>query len=109
MHILLSEKIKSALTKARLYVINFQCIVNESDPFLWKEIEQFSTGIKNSLLLEEVNKIETIAATRNAYKKCGKDPNRYRPSADSLIRRIVKGSRLYKVNSIVDVLNFISI
>ena len=38
-----------------------------------------------------------------------KDPNRYRPSADSLLRRIVKGNGLYKVNNIVDILNLISV
>ena len=50
--------------------------------------------------LSEINKQEVIASTRNAYKKCKNDPNRYRPSADALIRRIVKGSSVYFINNV---------
>jgi DNA/RNA-binding domain of Phe-tRNA-synthetase-like protein len=109
MKITFSEKIRNSLNSIRLGVIEFNCTVELADKEFWIEIEEFSKQIRNRYTLDEVNKIDTISATRNAYKKCGKDPNRYRPSADSLIRRIVKGNTLYKVNNVVDVLNLISI
>jgi DNA/RNA-binding domain of Phe-tRNA-synthetase-like protein len=65
--------------------------------------------IRDQYNLSDINKLEVIASARNAYKKCGNDPNRYRPSADALLRRIVKGSDLYKINNVVDVLNLVSI
>ena len=59
--------------------------------------------------LEDCKEIPNIKAARVAYRKTGNDPNRYRPSADSLTRRIVKGLGLYSVNNIVDVLNIVSV
>jgi len=43
------------------------------------------------------------------YKALGKDPNRYRPSAEALMRRVVKGEELYRINTPVDLINLISL
>ena len=59
--------------------------------------------------LDEINRIENIMSARNAYKNVGNDPNRYRPSAEALHRRLVKGNGLYFVNNIVDTLNLVSL
>lgn len=59
--------------------------------------------------VEMINRIPAIAATRAAYKVCGKDPNRYRPSQEQLMRRIVRGLGLYTVNAIVDTGNLLSL
>ena len=50
-----------------------------------------------------------IKALRQAYRAAGKDPARYRGSQEALLRRILKGSGLYKVNTIVDINNLVSI
>lgn len=50
-----------------------------------------------------------IAATRTAYKALGKDPSKYRNSAEAMLRRISKKNGLYRVNNAVDVNNMISI
>ena len=50
-----------------------------------------------------------IAATRTAYKALGKDPSKYRNSAEAMLRRIAKKNGLYRVNNAVDVNNMISI
>lgn len=65
--------------------------------------------IKNKIKLDQINLIPTIQSTRNFYKNLGNDPNRYRPAADSLIRRIVKGLGVYSINNYIDILNYISI
>jgi DNA/RNA-binding domain of Phe-tRNA-synthetase-like protein len=109
MQIEFSNQIIHALGRVRLGILNFNCVVEPTNKLFWSEIEKYSVKIQSGTKLDEVNKIETIASARAAYKKCGKDPNRYRPSADSLIRRIVKGNDLYKVNNIVDILNSVSI
>lgn len=49
-----------------------------------------------------------IRATRAAYKALGKDPARYRGSAEALLRRIVAGKGLPRINSVVDVINLVS-
>lgn len=50
-----------------------------------------------------------IQATRQAYKKCGKDPSRYRPSSEALCRRLLRGLSLYQIDTLVDLINLASI
>lgn len=66
------------------------------------EIEQlpFPRGVLESPQIE---------ATRRAYKALGKDPARYRGSAEALLRRVVAGKGLPNINSLVDVINLVSL
>jgi len=50
-----------------------------------------------------------IAATRSGYKALGKDPARYRGSAEALLRRVIAGKGLPEINSVVDVINLVSV
>ena len=60
--------------------------------------------------LEQINKWLPIQATRQAYRsRLGKDPNRYRPSSEALRRRILRELPLYKVDTLVDLINLVSI
>lgn len=43
------------------------------------------------------------------YRRCGKDPSRYRPAAEALIRRILQDKPLYQINTLVDLINLASI
>ena len=76
---------------------------------LWAEIERVSERIRSSYEIPMINKRPAIAATRAAYKACGKEPNRYRPSAEAMCRRIVKGESLYRTSTLVDIGNLVSI
>lgn len=109
-NISICEKIKSTLNgKIALGSIEAKIKVGESSELLWEEISSASNEISSKNSLEDVLKINNIKAAREAYKKLGKDPSRYRVSSESLVRRIVKGNELYKVNNIVDINNLISI
>jgi DNA/RNA-binding domain of Phe-tRNA-synthetase-like protein len=50
-----------------------------------------------------------ILATRSAYKALGKDPARYRGSAEALLRRIIAGKSLPRINAVVDIINLVSV
>jgi DNA/RNA-binding domain of Phe-tRNA-synthetase-like protein len=50
-----------------------------------------------------------IEATRKAYKALGKDPARYRGSAEALLRRVVAGKGLPQINAVVDAINLVSV
>lgn len=76
---------------------------------LWKKIDEVSAQYKASHQIDEVKKNQHILATRNAYKKFGKDPNRYRPSAEALCRRILRDLPLYRIDTLVDLINLVSI
>jgi DNA/RNA-binding domain of Phe-tRNA-synthetase-like protein len=72
---------------------------------LWKEINSLSKEYKAGRRIEDIKKNPAIAATREAYKKSGKDPNRYRPSAEALCRRILRNLPLYQIDTLVDLIN----
>lgn len=94
-----------------LHVLALDCHVQNcpSNEQLWQEIVAEKTSIRHRLRLEEINKCFPIQATRQAYKLFGKDPNRYRPSAEALRRRILRDLPLYKVDTLVDLINLVSI
>ena len=75
---------------------------------LWSLIERTAHDIREVAELSDINKRPAIKATREAYKRLGKEPNRYRPSAEALCRRAVKGMELYRINTLVDLINLIS-
>lgn len=51
----------------------------------------------------------TILATRAGYKALGKDPARYRGSAEALLRRIIAGKGLPRIHAVVDIINIASV
>lgn len=84
-------------------------MVEEPTDQIWELITDYIGTLKKSLPPEKITLHPEISETRLFYKMCGKDPSRYRPSADSLRRRLVKNLGLYKVNNVVDILNYISL
>lgn len=88
-----------------------ECNVKNSEfnKYLWTDIEAFIKGFRQKSKIKDINKFPPILATRNTYKKLGKDPNRYRPAGEALRRRILKGVNLYKINTLVDAVNLISL
>ena len=63
---------------------------------LWKEINAFTEELTTTTQIE-------------AYKRCGKDPGRYRPSAEALRRRLMRGIPLYQIDTLVDLINLVSL
>ena len=80
-----------------------------SSAALWAEIDHFIEEYRSRYTVDSIKEMPAIQATREAYKRCGKDPSRYRPSSESLIRRTLKGNDLYRVDTLVDLINLASI
>lgn len=76
---------------------------------LWQEIETFCNELRQRYTTETVKEQSGIAATRAAYKACGKDPSRYRPASEQLARRVLQGKALYSVDMLVDLGNLVSL
>lgn len=107
--ITISDQVYTACPSLEIAVI--QCKVSNSafSNELWEEIHAAENEILGKYKTEDINKIAAIQATRMAYKSLGKDPNRYRPSAEALCRRIVKGAGIYQIDTLVDLINLVSI
>ena len=76
---------------------------------LWREINAFTEQLTSTTQMEDIKRQPVIAATREAYKRCGKDPGRYRPSAEALRRRLMRGIPLYQIDTLVDLINLVSL
>ena len=105
----LSSEIKTACPELAVLAIACRVKNSPSDGALWQEIAAEEAAVKAACRLEEVNKWAPIKATRTAYKRLGKDPNRYRPSAEALRRRILRELPLYRIDTLVDLINLVSI
>jgi len=109
MEITISGTIHEACPQIKLAVILCEVKNAATSPALWLEMETEILRINKTYSLEEINKRPEIAATRKIYKMLGKDPNRYRPSAEALCRRIVRGIPIYQVSTLVDIINLVSL
>lgn len=75
---------------------------------LWQEIDEAAESIQQRYELLEVNQRPAIAATRRLYKALGKDPGRYRVASEQLCRRVIRGLGLYRLTTLIDVVNLVS-
>jgi len=78
-------------------------------PQLWAEINRELDEYRLRYTTESIKDMPSIQATRRAYKALGKDPSRYRPSGEALVRRTLQGKNLYRINTAVDLVNLASI
>ena len=76
---------------------------------LWQEISDMGDRFRETLTTESLKEMSSIAATRSVYRACGKDPSRYRPASEALIRRMLQGKTLYQIDTLVDLVNLASI
>ncbi len=78
-------------------------------PELQREIDRETARIALTDTPESIKKQVAVNGTRAAYRQLGKDPNRYRPAAEQLRRRIVARKGLYNINAAVDLGNLLSL
>lgn len=77
-------------------------------PELWDEINALCQKHRSRFTTVSIKEMAAIEATRRVYRACGKDPSRYRPAAEALIRRVVQGKELYQIDTLVDLINLAS-
>jgi Uncharacterized conserved protein len=105
----IGSEIKSRCPKLRLGCIETDVVVAETSSAFLQELGATIHQLAQSLSIESISKIPAISSSRKGYKACGKDPARYRLSAEALLRRVVSGKGLYQINNVVDQLNLVSI
>ena len=108
MEIIIEDIIKSIAPQLHVITIETDVINSETPDEFWRELTDEAKRISSLYEVSDINKRPGIAATRQAYKNLGKEPNRYRPSSEALCRRAAKGMELYRINTLVDIINLIS-
>ena len=74
---------------------------------LWEEMQAAARDAASDAT--EPSARGPIAATRELYRRLGKDPSRYRGSPEALLRRARSGKELYRIHNVVDVINLVSL
>lgn len=105
----IGDEIRAAAPGYTLLAIELDIENKPSSDALWEEIQATARAVAGQYAMEEVRLRPAIDATRRAYKALGKEPNRYRPSAEALSRRAVKGMELYRTLTAIDLINLISL
>ncbi|MCJ9428326.1 B3/B4 domain-containing protein [Kordiimonas marina] len=90
-------------------MLDYDVTVGPSPDELLRSLEEGAELRLSELMGEAASSDPVIANVRAAFKACGKDPSRYRPSSESLTRRIVAGKGLYRINNVVDSGNLTSL
>ena len=109
MNIFVSEEIASVCPEFVGAAVEAQVVNTSYCDELWQEIHALEEKFRKELTTESLKEIPSIAATRRIYKACGKDPSRYRPASEALIRRMLQGKELYQIDTLVDLINLASI
>lgn len=89
-------------------MVTANVINSEHNIPLWSDIEEIVNKYRGTYTTESIKDISAIRDARLSYKACGVEPSRYRPSAESLCRRVIRGLDLYRVNTLVDIINIVS-
>ena len=109
MNIIVSEEIEQVCPGFVGACVEAQVVNTPYSAELWQEIHQLEERFRRELTTESLKELPGIAATRRVYKACGKDPSRYRPASEALIRRMLQGKELYQIDTLVDLVNLASI
>ena len=109
MEVLIDKQLKEECN-VNLGCIFYKTNVIKTNKELWEHIEkEVINNVKEMFNLENLTEQINIKTSRKAYKALGKEPSRYRVSSEALIRRILQGKGLYRINNVVDTNNLISI
>lgn len=108
-NITVSETIKNVCPAFKGVAVYAEVCNTAFSKGLWEEIHAFTQELTTATQPEDIKLQPMIAATREAYKRCGKDPSRYRPSAEALRRRLMRGLELYQIDTLVDLINLVSL
>lgn len=109
MKAVISQEIKNHFPDLCVAIIEADVQNTEFNEALWKLIENACTNLRSRYNTETLKLNTAINATRIAYRDLGKDPSRYRPSGEALVRRVLQGKELYRINTLVDLCNLASI
>lgn len=109
LNIVVSDELKSAWPQFKGAAVFAEVKNTAYNEALWKKIESFTELYRSRYTVDSIKEMPAIQATRQTYKKCGKDPSRYRPSSEALCRRILRGLSLYQIDTLVDLINLASI
>src|SRR5437660_3834569 len=109
MQITIDPKLKAKCPRTALACVTAIVEARPSPAALLEEMKTRESEIEKLPFPRGLLESAQVETTRKAYKALGKDPSRYRGSAEALLRRMVAGKGLPEINAVVDVINLVSV
>ncbi len=105
----IDDSLKRSIPGLALGIVQAPVHVTKHDDALWSEINSRIETVSLTLTLNNLPLMPQVKAVREGYKSLGKEASRYRGSAEALARRILQGKGLYRINTVVDLNNLVSL
>ncbi|MDQ7842653.1 MAG: phenylalanine--tRNA ligase beta subunit-related protein [Armatimonadota bacterium] len=83
--------------------------VRAEAPEVWAEVERLAESYRRRFAGKSPGEIAELQPARELYRRTGEDPTKLRPSSEALLRRVLRGEALYRINSLVDTCNLCSL
>src|SRR5260370_17814536 len=109
MNVTIEPKLEGKGTRRALGCVTARVEAGASPVALLEEMKKREDEIQKLPFPRGVLASPQVEATHMAYKALGKDPARYRGSAEALLRRVVAGKGLPQSNAVVDVINLVTV
>jgi DNA/RNA-binding domain of Phe-tRNA-synthetase-like protein len=109
MKVTIDAKLKAKCPRTALACVTAHVVAGASPAALLQEMKTRENEIQKLPFPRGVLESMQVETARKAYKALGKDPARYRGSAEALLRRVVAGKGLPQINAVVDVINLVSV
>ncbi len=109
-HVRIDPALYADYPEIRLGCLRFTAAVREPDERFWSEMEEtYLPEVRAAIEGKGWSEIPGVRGSRLMYKAFGRNPGRYRVSSEALLRRVRRSDPLYRINSVVDVNNLISV
>jgi len=110
MEVSLNPSLLTQLPELKIGIIHYtKIVVAESPQMIKGRMQLYQENLYLEMQDQPVTERKGIAEWRQLWKQLGADPNRYRHSAESLMRRVSKQNYLTPFHSGVDLNNFFSL
>jgi DNA/RNA-binding domain of Phe-tRNA-synthetase-like protein len=90
-------------------VICLEGVRVHEEPAVWQRTEDLGAELAAAHTGKAPSEIAALKPARDLYRSFGMDPSRHRPSSEALLRRVLKGQGLYRLNNAIDCCNLASL
>ncbi len=83
--------------------------VGADAPEVWAVIDRLAAELRERYAGKSPSEIAELQPARDLYRRTGEYPTKLRPSSEALLRRVLRGEALSRINSLVDTCNLCSL
>ena len=93
----------------RAGVLTVDGVAVREEPAVWEETASLGADMRARHASCIPSDIPGLREARDLYNAFGMEPTRHRPSSEALLRRVLQGKDLYRLNNVVDTCNLASL